>query len=57
MYEDAAEKSMEAMTHIYSYSRWIIVNRYSKRAEPRRNRRPASKTLSKPMVASLRLSV
>ncbi|XP_068569221.1 fibrinogen alpha chain [Cebidichthys violaceus] len=29
MYEDAAEKSMTAMTHIYSHNRRIIVNRYT----------------------------
>lgn len=30
MSEDAAEKSMTAMTHIYSHNRRVIVNRHSK---------------------------
>ncbi|XP_060890004.1 fibrinogen alpha chain isoform X1 [Labrus mixtus] len=28
MYEDAAEKSMKAMTHIYSHNRRVIINKY-----------------------------
>ncbi|XP_073331502.1 fibrinogen alpha chain [Pagrus major] len=55
-YEDVTEKSMKAMTHIYSYNRRVIVNRYTSELKFVEQAEGLAKNLTSLQKRSFRLS-